>query len=164
MMIRTVRSGDATDIAQIYDHYVATSHATFELEPVGGEAMLLRIDESLSSGYPFLVCEAGGEIAGYAYARRFRPRPAYRHSAEVSVYIRRGHDGKGIATRLYERLFEKLNNGDLHAIIAGISLPNEASVALHTKFGFKKVAHFHEVGRKFDRWIDVGYWQLILTK
>lgn len=164
MIVRAVRSGDAAGVAHIYNHYVAASHATFELEPVDSVAMLRRIDESLSSGYPFFVCEDNGEIVGYAYGRAFRPRPAYRHSVEVSVYIRPDNEGKGIGTRLYGSLFHKIGKGDFHVLIAGISLPNDASIALHEKFGFKKVAHFHEVGRKFDGWIHVGYWQLTLTK
>ena len=83
------------------------------------------------------------------------------HSVEVSVYVRPGHTERSIGKLLYEALFDELKKGDFHAIIAGISLPNDASVVLHEKFGFEKVAHFREVGRKFDRWIDVGYWELI---
>ncbi|CAN5551223.1 hypothetical protein BH10ACI2_BH10ACI2_19800 [soil metagenome] len=126
--------------------------------------MLRRIAEIQLAGYPFLVCEDGDEIVGYAYANRYKLRWAYQHSVEVSVYFKDGFGGKGIGKLLYERLFSELKKGDFHAIIAGISLPNEASVKLHEKFGMMQVAHFREVGRKFDRWIDVGYWELILDK
>ncbi len=164
MEIRHVNINDAPQIAEIYNHYIATSHATFEIDTVDTIEIEKRIDKFRVAGYPYLVCEDNGEIAGYAYGHQFRPRPAYRHSIEVSVYIKPGHERKAIGTRLYESLFSEINKGDFHTIIAGISLPNEASVKLHEKFGFKKVAHFREVGRKFDRWIDVGYWEMILSK
>lgn len=165
MLIRPADIDDAIDIAYIYNYYIATSHCTFEIEPVDLAEMQRRINEGMAAGYPFLVAEGDDdEILGYAYGNEYRPRSAYIHSVEVSVYVRPGHDGKGIATSLYEALFPEIIAGDFHAIVAGISLPNDASVHLHEKFGFEKVAHFREVGRKFDRWIDVGYWELVLDK
>ncbi len=164
IQVRSAKHDDAVDIAYIYNYYIATSHATFEIEPVNAVEMLSRMQDALHAGYPFLVCEEKDEIVGYAYGRYFRPRPAYMHSIEVSVYVRPGHAERSIGKMLYEKLFDEIRNGDFHSIIAGISLPNDASVRLHEKFGFEKVAHFCEVGRKFDRWIDVGYWELILDK
>ncbi|HEX8246570.1 MAG TPA: GNAT family N-acetyltransferase [Pyrinomonadaceae bacterium] len=161
MNIRPVNKQDAAQIAEIYNYYIETSHATFELETIDAAEMENRIKESFARDYPFFVGEAGAEILGYAYGRQFRPRRAYRHSIEVSVYIKNGAHGKGIGTKLYERLFTEILQKDFHAVIAGISLPNEASIKLHEKFGFEKVAHFREVGFKFGRWIDVGYWELI---
>jgi len=163
MIIRSAKDDDALDIAYIYNYYIATSHATFEIEPIDEAEMLRRIEECWYSGYPFLVCEENDEIVGYAYGRRFRVRQAYLHSVEVTVYVRPGHTERGIGKLLYEKLFDEIRKGDFHAIIGGISLPNDASIKLHENFGFEKVAHFREVGRKFDRWIDVGYWQLILN-
>ena len=162
MQVRSAIHDDAIDIAYIYNFYIATSHATFEVEPVDGAEMIRRIEESWVAGYPFLVCEDGEEIVVYAYGHAFRARPAYMHSVEVSVYVRPGCTETNIGTTLYEALFEEIKKGDFHAAIAGISLPNDASVRFHEKFGFEKVAHFREVGRKFDRWIDVGYWERIL--
>lgn len=162
MIIRSAKDDDAIDIAYIYNYYIAISHATFEIEPIDEAEMLRRIEECWYAGYPFLVCEENDEIVGYAYGRRFRVRQAYLHSVEVTVYVRPGHTERGIGKLLYESLFDELKKGDFHAIIAGISLPNEASVKLHENFGFEKVAHFREVGRKFERWIDVGYWQFML--
>ena len=161
MNIRPVNKQDAAQIAGIYNYYIETSHSTFELDAIDSNEMENRISESFARDYPFFVCEENGEILGYAYGRQFRPRRAYRHSIEVSVYIKNGAQGKSIGTRLYERLFPEIRQKDFHALIAGISLPNEASVRLHEKFGFEKVAHFREVGFKFGRWIDVGYWELI---
>lgn len=155
---------DGPQVAAIYNYYIETSHVTFELEPVDTAEMEKRMLETDRGGYPFFVAEAGGEIIGYAYGRYFRPRAAYRHSIEVSVYIRNGHEGRGIGRKLYEELFPVILAGDFHAVIAGVSLPNDASVKLHEGFGFEKVAHFREVGFKFGRWIDVGYWELLIDK
>jgi phosphinothricin acetyltransferase len=163
MNIRLAMQADAPQIAGIYNYYIETSHATFELEPVTDIEMADRIRATFQSGHQFFVCETGDEIIGYAYGRYFRPRAAYKHSIEVSVYIKKEHEGKGTGLALYEKLFSKILEGDYHAIIAGISLPNAASVRLHEKFGFEKVAHFREVGFKFGRWIDVGYWELLIT-
>ncbi len=123
--------------------------------------MQKRIGEIVEN-YPYLVGEEDGEILAYACAAQYKSRCAYQSSVEVSVYVKSGIKGKGFGTKLYEKLFEELEQTDLHAIIAGIALPNDASVKLHEKFGFEKVAHFREVGFKFYKWIDVGYWELII--
>ncbi len=114
--------------------------------------------------YPYLVCEENDDIIGYAYAAQYKPRSAYKHSVEVSVYVKSNLKRKGIGKILYERLFDELSKTDIHAIIAGIALPNQASTKLHENFGFKKIAHFREVGWKFNKWIDVAYWKLLNQK
>lgn len=163
MNIRKASLEDAAQIAEIYNYYIKTSHATFELDTIDSAEMGNRVRETFQKDYPFFVCEKNGEIVGYAYGRQFRPRRAYARSIEVSVYIKNGAEGKGIGTLLYQKLFPEILQKDFHAIIAGISLPNDASIRLHEKFGFEKVAHFREVGFKFGRWIDVGYWELLKT-
>ncbi len=160
-MIRTVRPEDAAALCTLYNHYIESSIVTFEEEPVSVEAFRERI-ESITTSYPWLVYEADGDIAGYVYASAWKARRAYRYAAESTVYLTPGHQGKGIGTTLYERLIADLKDRSVHCLIAGIALPNDASVALHEKIGFTKVANFREVGRKFDRWIDVAYWELIL--
>lgn len=162
MNIRTANATDAPQIAEIYNYYIASSHATFELDPITGNQMLERMQAGWLAGHPFFVAESDGQLAGYAHGRQFRPRKAYLHSIEVSVYLKQEITGQGVATLLYGQLFDEIRKGDFHAIIAGISLPNDASVRLHEKFGFEKVAHFREVGFKFDRWIDVGYWEMMI--
>jgi phosphinothricin acetyltransferase len=164
MNIRKATINDAAQIAEIYNYYIKTSHATFELETIDAAEMENRISETFQKNYPFFVCEENGEILGYAYGRMFRPRRAYQHSIEVSVYIKNGVEGRGVGTHLYEKLFPEILQKDFHAIIAGISLPNDTSIRLHEKFGFEKVAHFREVGFKFGRWIDVAYWELLSKK
>jgi phosphinothricin acetyltransferase len=151
---------DAAQVCEIYNHYVYTSHATFELEALNEAEMNERIVDLLSSGFPYLVAEENGEVIGYAYGHQFRPRRAYQQTVEVSVYVKYGCEGRGIASRLYEELIPQILNAGYHAVVAVIALPNDVSVRLHEKYGFEKAGHFREVGRKFDRWIDVGYWQL----
>jgi phosphinothricin acetyltransferase len=160
-MIRSANAADADAIAEIYNHYVLHSVISFEEETVSGPDMLGRMVE-IQQMYPWLVYEEDGAIAGYAYATPWKNRSAYRHAAETTIYIEKAKLGKGIGSRLYEPLLQDLRSRDLHIVMAGIALPNDGSVAIHEKFGFVKVAHYREIGRKFDRWVDVGYWQLML--
>ena len=96
-----------------------------------------------------------------AYVSEWRSRYTYKHSVESTIYLKQGCENKGIGSVLYQELLKQLREMGLHAIMGGIALPNEASVCLHVKFGFEKVAHFKEVGFKFGKWIDVAYWELI---
>jgi phosphinothricin acetyltransferase len=157
--IRPVAAGDAAAIAAIYNHYVATDIATFELAPVDAETMGGRIAEVQSHGLPWLVVEDASILVGYAYAGRWRTREGYRHSVETSIYLAPQATGHGLGRALYSRLLDALADCGVHAVIGGIALPNPASVVLHERLGFEPVARFREVGRKFGRWIDVGYWQ-----
>ena len=161
MNIRKAELKDAKQIADVYNYYVQQTHHTFETEPIVAEEMEKRIGE-VTADYPFLVAEEDGEIVGYAYATQFKLRQAYEYASEVSIYVRNAAKQKGIGTQLYMKLFDELQDTDIHAVVAGISLPNDASVRFHERLGFEKVAHFKEVGYKLGRWIDVGYWEKIL--
>lgn len=154
---------DVAQIADIYNHYIRTSHATFELEPLDAADMGRRIAQVQGQRHPFLVVKHNSKIVGYAYSHPYRPRAAYDRTAEISVYTKTGSERRGVATALYDRLIPTIFEAGFHTILAGIALPNDASVRLHEKFGFKKVGHLSEVGRKFDRWIDVGFWQLTIN-
>ena len=160
--VREAATGDADAIARIYNHYVAESIVTFEESPVSSADMRQRILEIRDDGLPWLVAELGHGVAGYAYASKWKGRCAYRYATEITVYLGMESQGQGVGSLLYMQLFDKLRQRGMHTVIAGIALPNAASVALHEKMGLEKVAHFREVGRKFDRWIDVGYWQATL--
>lgn len=160
-MIRSAVEQDAEQLCDIYNHFVSNSVVTFEEETVSTQDMAQRIAE-LSSVFPWLVFETGDQIAGYAYASPWRQRIAYRNSVEVTVYVATDLQEKGVGTKLYQSLIERLRKQQFHCALAGIALPNPASIAVHEKLGFKKVAEFSEVGRKFGRWVDVAYWQLIL--
>ena len=161
-MIRPAVPKDAENIASIYNYYVANTVASFEEEPITGKEMARRIKEK-PPHLPWLVYEQDGEVAGYAYANRWKARAAYRYAVESTIYLNQACAGKGIGTALYAELIAQLRLAGCHCVLAGISLPNEASIALHEKFGFQKIAHFKQVGFKFGRWVDVGYWQLLLT-
>lgn len=162
-MIRPATPLDSIAIARIYNHYILNSHATFEELPVGATEVAMRINQVLDDHLPWLVLEDNGTIQGFSRAIKWRERSAYRYSVESSIYIDPEHTGLGLGVLLYTALIEQLKTLGVHAVIGGVALPNPASVALHEKMGYKKVAHFKEVGWKFERWIDVGYWELILT-
>jgi L-amino acid N-acyltransferase YncA len=162
LIIRAASATDAAQVADIYNHFVLTSTITFEEEPVAIQEITRRIAEIQASALPWLVAARGEHIVGFAYATRWKTRAAYRFATEVTVYVRDGLSRSGIGSRLYAELFAALKSFGAHAVIGGIALPNEASLRLHQKFGFEHVAHFKEVGFKFNRWIDVTYWQLIL--
>ena len=160
MNIRRAKSDDAGQIAEIYNFYILNTHHTFETEPLSAEEMRERVAE-ICENYPYLVAEENGEILGYVYATQFKLRQAYKHSVEASIYVKNQAKQKGIGSKLYEKLLAELAETDVHAIIAGISLPNEASVKFHEKLGYEKVAHFKEVGYKLGRWVDVGFWEML---
>jgi len=161
-MIRNATPNDAKAILEIYNPYIANTAITFEEEPVTDSEMESRITEKTEAAYPYFVYEEEGRILGYAYAGKWRERSAYRFCAETTVYVKDGLGGKGIGSRLYAALLDALRDRGFHAAMGVVTLPNEASRRLHEKFGFVKSAHFKEVGLKFGRWLDVGYWELLL--
>ena len=160
-MVRKIESTDAQVICDIYNYYIEKTIITFEEEPVSESEMKGRIQ---SSKLPWLVFEENNKILGYAFASEWKARCAYRFSVEVSIYLVHKKTGRKIGTTLYEELISRLKKLKYHSLIAGIALPNEASVKFHEKFRFEKVAHFKKVGYKFNQFIDVGYWQLDLNE
>jgi phosphinothricin acetyltransferase len=162
LIIRAARSADGPALACIYNPYILDTVVTFEEEPVDAAEMAERVTAVRALSLPWLVAECNGKVVGYAYARRWRTRASYRYSSETTVYLEPGQGGNGYGFRLYAALLEALAEGGIHAAIGGIALPNAASVALHEKLGFTRVAQFPEVGFKLGRWVDVGYWQKLL--
>ncbi len=159
-MIRAVQVTDAEAICDIYNHYIANTIITFEEQTITPADMLTRIEAVQGSDLPWFVIEdKTRQVVGYAYAAKWRERFSYRFSVEVTAYLSLEHSGQGLGSQLYQTLFDTLKNKGIHSVIGGITLPNDASVALHEKFNMNKVAHFKEVGLKFDQWLDVGYWQ-----
>ena len=161
-LIRDAIAADAPTLVAIYNHFVQHTIVTFEEAPVSAEEFARRMDGVLSAALPYLVAEVEGVVAGYAYASRWKERSGYRYSVESTVYLAPASVGRGVGTALYRALFVRLTAWGAHAVMGGVSLPNEASVALHEKLGMRKVAHFEAVGFKFGRWVDVGYWQRVL--
>lgn len=162
MVVRAALAADAAALADIYNYYVKNTVVTFEEQPLSADDIYQRITTVGEAGLPWLVAETDGKIVGYAYATPWKPRSAYRFSVEITVYVDPNAGGQGWGTRLYEKLFTELRQRPVHAVVGGVSLPNPASIALHEKFGMTKVAEFKEMGLKFDRWVDVGYWQIRL--
>ncbi len=161
-LIRAAKPTDADAIAAIYNHYITNTVITFEVDEVTSTEMARRIAEIQSGSFPWLVAQWNGQVVGYAYAGKWHSRHAYRFAAEMTVYLAPDRWRQGVGSRLYQQVMEMLAAMKIHTVIGGIALPNDASVALHEKLGFRKAAHYHEVGFKFDRWIDVGYWQRVL--
>ncbi|GLH74342.1 N-acetyltransferase [Geothrix limicola] len=160
-MIRPVTLEDAPALADIYNPYIRDTTITFEEVPVTAADMAARITQ-VTETYPWLVWEEGGRVLGYTYSSVWRSRAAYRHSTETAIYFAMGQGGQGRGTALYQALLEELRRRGFHLVLGGLALPNEASVRLHEKLGFRKSGHMREAGRKFDRWIDVGFWELLL--
>ncbi len=161
--IRPIKESDAAEIVAIYNNYVLETCVTFETEIVDVAQMVQRIRETFAAHLPWLVAEDSGKVIGYAHASQWKSRWGYRYSVESTIYLDAAHIGKGVGLRLYAALIDAVRSCSMHAIIGGIALPNDASINLHERLGFRKVAHFEQVGYKRDRWVDVGYWQLLLT-
>src|SRR6266571_6326777 len=155
--IRPARFDDVPQLTDIYNHYVETSHVTFDVEPVSPEerrAWVAGHDETGPHRVLVAVAETG-RILGYASSGPFRSRAGYRTSVETSVYCRPDAVGQGLGSRLYARLFEELGGQGLHRAYAGMALPNDRSLALHRRFGFREIGTFTEVGHKLGRYWDV---------
>jgi phosphinothricin acetyltransferase len=159
--IRRAVPEDAAAICRIYNHYVLKTVVTFEEVEVTADEMARRMAE-VTASFPWLMLERGGEVLGYAFASKWHARSAYRHSVESTIYLCPAATGQGLGTILYKDLLQRLRLRPIHAVVAGIALPNESSVGLHEKCGFEKVAHYKQVGFKFGQWVDVGHWQLLL--
>lgn len=161
LVIRRATLADAAAVRAIYAPYVEQTCISFEEVPPDEAEMALRIAAALEH-HDFLVAETSGQLAGYAYASPHRTRAAYCTSVDVAVYLRESAQGCGLGRALYGELLPRLARRGYHAAFAGIALPNPASVALHEATGFTRLGVYREVGRKFGKWLDVGWWQRLL--
>ena len=159
--IRPATLADLPALTDIYNHYVVNSAVTFDLETFTAADRRAWFDEHGASGPHRLVVatDEHGRCAGYATSSRWRAKPAYGTTVEASVYCRPDVIGTGCGSALYAALFGALEHEDVHVIVAGVSLPNPASVSLHERFGFRPVGVFHRVGRKFDQFWDVAWFE-----
>ena len=162
----TIRSADpsrdAAACAAIYQPYVEACATSFEERSPNGDEFAARIERVLAT-HPWLVAEVDGEVLGFANACPHRSRAAYRWAADVSVYVAEEHQGGGHGRRLYEALFGELRERRFRVACAGVTLPNQASVALHEKLGFVPVGVYRGIGWKAGAWHVVGWWQLELS-
>jgi phosphinothricin acetyltransferase len=163
MPIRMATERDAEQIREIYAPFCLSTPVSFETEAPGIDEMRARLAKTLDV-LPWLVWEREGLLLGYAYASRHRDRAGYRWSVDVSVYIRDGHRRAGLGRALYTPLFAILKLQGFYNIVAGITLPNPASVALHEAMGMRPIGVYPGIGFKCGSWHDVGWWQLSLRE
>jgi phosphinothricin acetyltransferase len=159
-IVRHGRDGDLPRLTEIYNHYVITSPATFDLEPYTVDERRGWFAQFATSGpYRLFVAERAGIVEAFACTSQFRTRRAYDTTVEMTVYCAPEATGRGLGRLLYAQLFEALRGEDLRMAVAGITLPNPASLALHKRFGFVPAGVLHEVGRKFGRYWDVAWYE-----
>jgi phosphinothricin acetyltransferase len=161
MRIRPATVEDSAQIAAIYAPFVEHSHVSFEENAPDAAEMRERI-ASYTEKYPWLVAEERGQILGYAYACAHRSRAAYRWSVDSAIYVRESAQGRGVGKALYSELFRILKLQGFRSVYAGVSLPNDASIALHRSLGFAEVGIYRRVGYKDGAWRDTLWWQLQL--
>lgn len=168
VLVRAAEEFDLAALTDLYNHYVRQSAITFDTVPLSPEQRRSwLLSHSKDGPYRLLVAQepgarVPGRILGYAHSSRFRPKPAYDTSVECTVYVAPDAGGRGIGTLLYQHLFEALDGQDVHRAYAGITVPNEASVRLHRRFGFVWCGTYHEAGRKFGKYHDVERFEKLL--
>jgi phosphinothricin acetyltransferase len=163
-LVRAAIPGDLPALTAIYNHYIVNTTVTFDLNPFEPEERRAWFEDHATSGRHRLLVAAApdGAVLGYTTTSRWRPKAAYDTTVESSVYCHPGAVGQGIGRQLYAALFDALAGEDVHRIVAGIGQPNPASVALHERFGFRRVGVFSSVGRKFGNYWDVAWFERAL--
>ena len=160
--LRPFRWADVPALTAIYAHYVQHSAITFDTEAPGEPAMAEKFGHLVTLGHPLLVAELDGAVAGYAYASLYRPRAAYRFTCEDSIYLHPDAKGRGIGKALLTELLVQSRAFGFKQMLAVITADTANSIAIHEKFGFRRVGHYTAVGYKFDRWHDIVHLQLAL--
>ncbi len=158
-IIRTGTKADLPALVGIMNHYIMHSHATFDTEPYTIEERVSWFESYGAGPYRLLVAEDSNQLLGCCYSSRYRLKPAFDMTVETSIYLNPVYQGRGIGTSLYKALFRHLEAQPVHLAVAGIALPNEASIALHRKFGFEEVGTFREYARKGERLISSTWFQ-----
>jgi L-amino acid N-acyltransferase YncA len=162
MLIRPAVESDVPAILNIYNQIVATSTAIYNDQPVTLDDRLTWFHSRTRSGYPIVIAEVEEKVAGYASFGDFRSWPGYRFSVEHTVHIDHAHRGKGIGKQLLLTLIPIAQSLGKHAMVGGVDAENTVSIHLHESLGFQRVAHFREIGYKFDHWLDLLFYQKIL--
>ena len=161
--IRPAREADLESLTALYNHYIRETAITFDIDPFSVEGRRPWLAQFKSSGrHRLLVAESGDQLLGYAASMPFRPKAAYETSVETSIYLAPEAKGRGLGSRLYRELFAAIDGEDLNRAYAGVTLPNPESIALHRGFGFTSIGIYHQVGRKFERFWDVEWFERAL--
>jgi len=161
--VRPAEDGDLPAILAITNDAIANTTAVWSLTPATLDARRAWLEERRTKGYPVLVADDGGGALGFASFGDFRPWEGYRHSVENSIYIDAKHRGRGLGRLLLGALLEEAARQGKHVMVAGIEAENTASIRLHAAFGFEETGRLHQVGRKFDRWLDLVFMQRLLN-
>ena len=160
LLIRPAVQDDLPALTEIYNHYALNSVATFDTTAFTVAQRQAWFDQFAETGrYRLFVAERDGQIVGYASSTKLKPKPAYIASVETSVYVTPDAGGGGVGSKLYTALFDALEKEDIHRAYGVLALPNDPSRALHIKFGFEPLHILHEVGRKFDRYVDTEWFE-----
>jgi L-amino acid N-acyltransferase len=162
--IRNAEEADLPQMLEIYNEVILNTTAVYDYEPHTLEMRYKWFTDRKKDGMPVIVTTDGTEITGFGSFGLFRPWQAYRYTVEHSLYVKNIHRGKGISKLLLPALIDIAREMGKHTMMAGIDAENSASIKLHTQFGFEKVAHMKQVGFKFDRWLDLVFYQLMLEK
>lgn len=160
-MIRPFEPSDLNPMREIYNYYAENTLLTFDDTALSEADFAAKLDNVITK-YPCLIYEKEGKVLGFAYATEWKSNPAYRFTASTTIYFHPESLDKGSGTKLYRKLIAELKARDMHSLVAGILMPNEKSTRMHEKLGFNKVAHLSQIGYKFNKRIDVSYWQLML--
>ena len=160
IIIRNAAEHDLSAILDIYNHVILNTTSVYSEQPHTYDMRLNWYNDRINSGFPVFVAELNGEVVGFSSFGHFRVWPCYRYTVENSVYVHFAHRGKGISKLLLQPLINRAREMGMHAMIAGIDADNQVSYRLHQAFGFVEVAHFKEVGFKFDRWLDLKFMEL----
>jgi len=163
MNIRKATLDDASAICNILNYYIENTVIAHETESVSEIQSKQRISDIIDLGYLLFIGEIDGKIIGFCCTQPWNKSVVYETTAEESIFLDKDETGKGYGRQLLGHLLSHIDKTKTHILNATISLPNESSVRLHEKFGFRQVSHMKEIGRKFDQWLDIGCWQLILT-
>ncbi|MEO0457232.1 MAG: N-acetyltransferase family protein [Cyanobacteria bacterium P01_A01_bin.114] len=163
-LIRPSLPSDIVPLTELYNDYILNTTITFDITPYAVEQRRVNwfAHYGQTGRHRLFVAELEGKLLGYATSSQFRAKAAYDTSVETSIYLHPDAQGQGLGTRLYDTLFAALKSEDVHRAYAGITLPNPKSIALHQKFGFQSVGYYREVGRKFDRYWDVEWYEKAL--
>lgn len=160
--VRAATREDIPDLLAIYNHAVVHTTASYDLEPVSLDSRLAWFDDKVQTGWPVWMAEDDGQVVGWATYGPFRAKAGYDLTAEHSVYVRDGLRGRGVGRLLMQTLIRDARQRGLHVLIGGVDADNAGSIAFHKSLGFGEGVRLREVGRKFDRWLDVQFMQLFL--
>lgn len=158
--MRQVTIQDAARICEIYNYYVQHTSVTFDTEPFTLEMMERKIQSILDGGYDYWVYELDDIIVGFCHLNQWKPRNGYRFTSEISIYVAKEFVGRGIGVVMMNHLLAHVDRSKIRSILSCISLPNDSSVRVHEKLGFRQAGLYRRIGFKLGEWRDVGYWQL----